>query len=219
MPDRNMRTQTELRDDSKTLWYEFRVLRHIARILNSGGFTSDWASGNAHVESFAIHCRNLIFFFFAHDSVHSAGSPRSTDVLAVDFFDNPTHWDTICPRISDTLRSAKKQADKQIAHITEERRNLNQQNGPTASWKSGIITVELAHVMRTFLDHVPPKVLDSHVESDLRRLVSHLGISSALAPFSGDQQDSKKRFALQAKTDVRTSAPSSGTYGTDGRTK
>jgi hypothetical protein len=71
------------------------------------------------VESFGMHLRILIDFLFCD-------SPRETDIVAADFLP-PGEWQdkrkgiTNTPGITDTLRDAKRRADKELAHLTTER--------------------------------------------------------------------------------------------------
>lgn len=219
--------QSELRSDSRTLEYEFKMLCAVAANIGNGRPTGDWGSKNAHVESFAIHCRNLVFFFFAHDSANKAGWARGNDILAVDYFKQNSDWITVCPPISTTLLNAKPQADRQVAHITEERRGLNQPSGPTASWSISDVVRDIATVMKAFLDHVPQQNLDGNVRTDLEQLASAVLTATQSPSPSSTPVPSKPALpsvsplaGFHAKTDVRTTAPpSGGMFGLHGKTE
>lgn len=219
--------QFELQSDSQTLEYEFKMLCAVAANIANGKPTGDWGSKNAHVESFAIHCRNLIFFFYAHDSANKAGLARDNDILAVDYFNQNSDWTAVCPPISTTLVNAKPQADKQVAHITEERRGLNQPTGPTASWQIGNVVRDIATAMKAFLNHVPQQNLDGNVRTDLEQLATAVltathspSPSSMPVPSKSAPPSISPLVGFQAKTDVRTTAPPSGSmFGLHGKTE
>jgi hypothetical protein len=86
------------------------------------------------IESFLIHLRNLIDFFY---------TPRTKedDVIAADF----------CPgwneSISNTLKSAKERANKELSHIT-----LGRKSGldPSKPWDVGALYQEVHEVATRF---------------------------------------------------------------------
>jgi hypothetical protein len=216
-----------LRSHSKTLEYEFKMLCAVAHNIADGKLTGDWGSNNAHVESFAIHCRNLIFFFYAHDTANNAGRARPSDILAADYFIQNADWGKACPPISAALTNAKPQADKQVAHITEERRELNQPSGPTASWKICGIVRDVATVTKAFLDHVPQQNIDGNVKTALEQLATAV-LSATQSPSPPSMPVPAKpappsvnpSVNFRAKTDVRTIAPpSGGMFGLHGKTE
>ena len=68
------------------------------------------------LESFAIHLRNLIDFFYTPPN-HA----RNDDLVAADFFDPPTSWNP--GPISKSLSDARERANKEISHITYKRKS------------------------------------------------------------------------------------------------
>lgn len=217
---------TDLQSDSKTLLYEFNMLCSVASNIADGTITSNWGSTNAHVESFAVHCRNLIFFFYADDPANHAGRPRDNDILAVDYFKQESDWTAIRPTISRVLVNAKPQADRQVAHITEERRELNQPSGPTASWHITAIVRDIASVMKPFLDHAPQQNFDGNARAELLQLATSVFASvqqlpvAAPSPSASPQPMLAPPIQFQAKTDVRSTAPPpGGTFGLHGKTE
>jgi len=171
---RDQRTNSELHSDSKTLWYELEMLFGVAQEYTASRSTT---CHNACIESFAIHCRALIFFYYAHAGEISAGGVvekfgqcRDTDVIAVDFAAN---WNTKSPAPTSILVESKKQADKQIAHITTDRRELNQPGGTlTAGWNLAEICQELAKITFTFLQAVPEINLLPDERQRMKSLIS-----------------------------------------------
>jgi hypothetical protein len=68
------------------------------------------------VEAFAIHLRNLIFFLYPH-------KPQEDDVCARDFFVSEETWETVKPKISELLQTARYRANKEVGHLTTARKN------------------------------------------------------------------------------------------------
>jgi len=68
---------------------------------------------NALIESFVVHFRNIIDFLYVD-------RPRPTDVVASDFFD-PAAWESRRPPLSGTLDTARRRANKELAHLTTDR--------------------------------------------------------------------------------------------------
>jgi hypothetical protein len=64
----------------------------------------------ALIESAVTHLRNII------DVLYKDG-PKPTDVAAIDFFDRGL-WETRRPRLSDTLDTARRRANRELAHLT-----------------------------------------------------------------------------------------------------
>lgn len=84
------------------------------RALSQGllsGIAGQGALANAILESFIIHVRGLILFFYAK-------GPREDDVVSEDFFENPEQWTGIRPKQSELLLEAEKRANKEMAHLT-----------------------------------------------------------------------------------------------------
>jgi hypothetical protein len=165
---RPVRLPSELVSDSKTLRYEIDMLLGAAAMYTPN--TTNVAlkvKNNAAIESFALHCRSLIFFFYAHQRTISDGSNsesfcvRPNDVLAVDF---DPGWTSRCPTVTSVLVSAKRQADKHIAHITTERRDVNQSGSAKRSvWNFQNVTSDIVEVAQVFLRAAPSHHFDQNV--------------------------------------------------------
>ena len=106
IPVRSKRSDDELREASDHLFYELWMLGRTARLLAMGVF-GDGPVKNAVLESFTIHARALLQFFFP-------SNPRSDDVIAADFLSNAVVWEdargAMPPILADTwpLELAKK---------------------------------------------------------------------------------------------------------------
>jgi len=67
---------------------------------------------------------------------------------------------------------AKVAADKQVAHTTEARRNLNFVPGNESKWAIDEIERELLAVLRLFLGRVPPNRIDPDAKAGLEQLLA-----------------------------------------------
>lgn len=106
-------TDEYLREYSREhLWYEISMLFDTGRSLPNG-VTSPVVEfvTNAVLESFAIHLRNLLDFFYP------ANKPRKDDVVAASYFDSRILASDF-PALSDRLREARTRAHKQVSHLT-----------------------------------------------------------------------------------------------------
>ena len=152
-------TLEDLLEDSKVLAYEFDQLCGSGDKLRVGTHLADRVTHNNTVQGFAIACRNLSFFFFAHHPHYSKG--RQDGDLDVRHF--LPDWPAHCPALAPVLRDAKDDASKQVMHMTGKRRGLNFNPGNVHRWPVDSIERELLVLLRTFLRVVPETLL--HPES------------------------------------------------------
>lgn len=116
------------------LFHELQMFWWLARDIR----TDDANQRNALVESFAIHLRNLIYFFY-HDRC------RRDDVIAADFFDNPDEWKR--PEKSHQIKEALNRASKEVSHMTTERKDASD---PTKPWELATLYSEIQPVAKDF---------------------------------------------------------------------
>jgi hypothetical protein len=209
--NRLVRTPEELRTESKTLWYEYHQLCRAASSLRDEQVYSSGpnlhAVHNALVESFAIHCRALCCFFFPHHN----GFPRlqKDDLGAEDYLPN---WKSLCPIPAPVLAEAKSNADKQIAHLTAKRRDLNFAPGKEHLWAIDNVESELRKLLAVFLQHAPPALF---AEEALTGLMTVLPSQPTLAaPIVSAPCMMNLTGKTQSPTDVRTFNPKAGQCGT-----
>jgi hypothetical protein len=104
------------------------------------------------IESFLIHLRNLIDFFYT--------TGRDDDVVAADF----------CPgwneRISDKLREAKARANKELTHLTLKRRHVSD---PSKVWDMDGLFQEVHVAAKAFVAKASPAKLHPNVEQWVMR--------------------------------------------------
>lgn len=92
--------------------YEIDMLNKVSKIQTTN--VNDLVYNNMVFESFAIHLRNLITFFYPKKRFE-------TDIYAEDFFTVSEDWEKIRPDLSVSLKKAKERADKEVGHLTLER--------------------------------------------------------------------------------------------------
>jgi hypothetical protein len=171
-------TQTDLKELSKVLFYEFEAAYEYSAALTAlhpVPVQSDYErwQRNALIEAFGIHCRALVSFFFP------TGIVCETDVIASDF--KPRHWS---PVKSAGLDAAHKQANKEIAHITTERLGLNQSPQKQSAWNFQSHLGEICDLIETFLQAVPTQNLAPGVETAMQEIIrnSRTLVGPSVAP-------------------------------------
>lgn len=111
------------------------------RQASSGGYTA--VVHNALVESFALHARNMVDFFYND-------SPQPDDAVASQFFSNPLMWQTVRPPLTADLQTAKARANKEISHLTYARLLV----APSQkSWPVDSIVRDIDAVLATFCEN------------------------------------------------------------------
>jgi hypothetical protein len=128
--------------EKEHLSYEMNMARATAVGLASGLFgRSDL--GNAVLESFLIHGRNLIDFF------HPEGSLEN-DVVAEHYFADPMKWKKRRGRIPESLKRLRIRANKELAHLTYDRLRVPAEE---KGWDFLQIVVDLESLFTKFREH------------------------------------------------------------------
>jgi hypothetical protein len=150
-----------LRDYSaEHLLYEVEMLFGCAEIISRNATITAFTRGDAMivtnllVEGFGLHLRNVVDFV---DSTNS----RKTDVVAADFC-NSGSWECARRKVPQTLREARRMADKQVAHLTTGR---HKGNSASKSWPVDSLIEDVKQVLIMFqamarTDALSPKVTD-----------------------------------------------------------
>jgi hypothetical protein len=105
--------------------------------------------GNSLLESFGVHFRALLDFFYLDHS-------NDDDILAVQFFDSPDDWKEVRPNLTKMkIKSMKTRVNKEIAHLTYKRLSVSSisEEWPILEFKSHIMSARDA--------------FDSHVDHSL----------------------------------------------------
>lgn len=140
---RTIRPIEELREASEHLHYEIMMFQTITNGI-AIGIAGNSVIGNALLESFTIHVRGLIQFFYPERA-------RLTDIIAEDYFDADTSWQNIRPAKSTILERAEKRAHKEVAHLTYDRLKVDAESKP---WNVGEIGEEIQSLFEIFYESV-----------------------------------------------------------------
>lgn len=151
-------SEADLRQLTETLWYEIQMAFDLGEslALSTGplGSSIPQVVKNAMLESFTIHVRQLIDFFWTRRSKHAK---TERDAFATDFFD-PGEWDRIRPARPAVL--GPDLADKVgwgVAHLTYGRAIATPEQ---KQWPTVVICGALVPAIRTFIENVDPTKLD-----------------------------------------------------------
>lgn len=143
-----------LRDYSNEhLWYEIWMFFQTGVVLPVGvdspevGFIS-----NAILESFAIHLRNLLDFFYPN------GRPKPDDIVAAYYYHDGELPPTFPPK-SELLNNSEVRAHKQVSHLTTKRFTGHH---PEKRWHTATLMGEMAELVMAFVetashDRLPPE--------------------------------------------------------------
>ncbi len=176
--------------------YEFDMLLASASICESN-VPSNTLIGfpihNSMLESFSIHSRNLIDFFYPSEKI----TKSNTDISIIDYIDEKNLGKL--PQISELLRIARIKANKQVAHLTTDRMTkyiTDEEKG----WDFKQISIEISKLfnkMARYFDKskVSVEFLDlikSRWHIYLFSVNQTPGAGIIIAPMS--QEDYKKKF-------------------------
>lgn len=145
---RKLRTSDELRSASKHLHYEVWMFLILARSLSTGVF-GQGPINNAALESFTVHARVLLEFFFGD-------SPRPDDVVADDFLGGQGKWKKLRGDMPTVLSDLRTRVGTEVAHLTYARLSVTAE---TKGWHFVEILQALEGVVGRFLKAVPPERL------------------------------------------------------------
>ena len=129
------------------------MLLATARLIQAGGLPSD--HGYALLESWVLHVRNLIDFFYA---------PKKLDDIVIVEFTNDGRGIGDFPKITAELEMARERANKEMAHLTYSRVGKSDAD---RQWAVGQITVQLIERMKAFAD----LAADDEIAGDVRELL------------------------------------------------
>jgi len=151
MAARPNRTDDELRQISEHLFYELWMLDTTARVLAMEAF-GEGPVRNALLESFTIHARGLLQFFFP-------SQPRPDDALAVDSLSDTPAWEGARGEMPPILADLAARVGKEVAHLTYGRLLVTAETKP---WHFLDAVKALSLVAQTFRSMVPDNLLGPH---------------------------------------------------------
>ena len=141
---RPKRTVEQLRAASEHLHHEVSMFDATGRALGSGLF-GPGAATNAVLESFTVHTRALLQFLFPND-------PKPDDVLAEDYFENPSIWRDLRGDLPEPLGVVNRRVGKEIAHLTYARLEVTPE---TKGWNIPVIWAAVLRLVQAFAKNVP----------------------------------------------------------------
>ena len=156
---RTVLNERKLREYSKEhVFYELSMLLNAAILLESESISDSYALvralRNATVESFALHARNIIDFFYPTKIWEG-------DVLADDYFPGGARPKRF-PALSNTLKRARIRAHKEVSHLTTGRHCAD---SPRKAWHYDRILCEVFRVVAYFAKTADSKKLHKSVKA------------------------------------------------------
>ena len=156
------------------LYYEimmFLLTGHMIATSPDPGTGKERVTNNALTESFAIHVRVLIEFFFPIELWRDS-------VTAQHFMPDGIEWSQIVGEPTATLLEAKRRANKEIAHFTD-RRIAGEPDAK--DWAAAEIVSEMRKVLIQFVSASSPRRLHDSIAELLHRCESDELCDRALA--------------------------------------
>jgi hypothetical protein len=143
-----IRKPSELSAAAEHLVYEVQMARATAVGLASGLFPIG-PLHDAVLESFIIHARNLVHFFFPQGA-------QASDVLAEHYFPTPKDWNSLRGELPPSLVRLRGRANKEVAHLTYDRLLVTSK---AKSWNTLRILSDLDSLVAKFRSSVSPSLL------------------------------------------------------------
>jgi hypothetical protein len=135
-----------------TTHIEVSVYSSNAPIVPPSDAESQAARVNSDIESFTVHLRALLDFFYI-----AADKARADDIIAEHFFQDPEDWYRVRPQLSDSkLTSIRDRVGKEIAHLTYKRLFLTT---PQKLWPFLELKTVVLDALQAFLGNVDPSLL------------------------------------------------------------
>ena len=129
--------------------YESDMLMATARLLASGTYAKSTLE-NVLLESFAAHARTLLHCFYP--PAPGKGQLLDDDVIAKDFFDEPSAWEAVCPPLPAELVAIRERVNKELAHLTYTRIGITERD---KVWPFMQIAAAFVPTLKAFAAHVP----------------------------------------------------------------
>lgn len=121
--------------------YEIQMFRATITRMTNGGLSLD--EHNALLESFLIHARCLLDFLYQTEK------PRPDDVIADDFFEDPSIFHKLLPHSIPAAEYLKQRTGKEVAHLTYGRLKVS---ATEKVWNIGQIHDQLAEALAIFFE-------------------------------------------------------------------
>jgi len=135
-------TKYTIKEKEGLLEYEIGMFRDTCNAFNNWTDLNKF-NKNLLIESLALHTRVLIDFFYGTKKY-------SDDIIAEHLLPDNINWNNVKPKIPQILMDAKNKADKQLAHLSTKRLELQKQekNG----WRFNEISEEMNKIIEKFCE-------------------------------------------------------------------
>jgi hypothetical protein len=127
-----------LRFSEEHLAYELEMFFATAAELLFAGPNQPATIKNALIESFLVHARAILFFFYTE-------KPKPDDVLAEHYIFPQNNWHDARPPIPTSLRRLQERVGKEVAHLTYSRKKIEPNN---KNWDFAQIILEFIPVFQ-----------------------------------------------------------------------
>jgi hypothetical protein len=145
---RKQRGNDQLKEASDFLFYEIWMFNVLAKGILLG-LIEKGPLQNAMLESFIIHLRVLIGFFYPNQA-------KNDEIIAYDFFESPDAWNNLRPK-SNILENEKNRAHKEVAHLTYKRKIKSEEK----QWNVLEIYREISNLIKIFYENINKDLLGS----------------------------------------------------------
>lgn len=159
------RSDGDLRRASLAVNYESNmmgttVFTMIERDVDLDSAPKEHTIANSLLHAFLIATRNLCHFLYSH-------KPRPTDIIAEEFFDHPSDWRRVRPKLPEEFEDGSfvDRISKRLAHLTWERAS-----GTKPTWGAFRIAWELGKALEAFVGHANPVRLSDEIVEDVAAL-------------------------------------------------
>lgn len=142
-----MSTHPKIEVVSKKVKWEWNMLRGLE--YENRTRKENTVIDNALLDSFLLHARVLYDFFCKAPSSRTDADGDPDDVVAQQFFDDPSTWQAIADELLPTVRSQQIELNKHLAHLTYTRLQTKIQWNITEMFK------EFAVAWKKFLESLP----------------------------------------------------------------
>jgi hypothetical protein len=158
MSKRQLRSQQELQEASKHLDYEVQMFfDSVDRLTYAGYQQSDHVLYNGLLTAFTIYTRSLLDFFYA-------SNPRSDDMVAADYYDDPAFWEANRPKVTSLLEKTRAKVGKLSAHLTYTRESTPESE---RWWIWRDVRTDMQAVITKFVETVPTSRIDPKIRTRL----------------------------------------------------
>lgn len=135
-------------------FYEVEMLIYSAQKLFEANQKNDTPGINMGLETFLLHSRNLIEFFYFDKNKNKEYA------RAVDFI-NPKKWNLVRPQRDESINKFLERANYEVSHLTYKRLYGETDD---KKWIWGEYLLKLLGITRAFLDNLSPEYRDTMLE-------------------------------------------------------